>query len=126
MRRLASAFLLLALATLPTTAADSRVLEGSYQWSNGDDGPLEATFVATGPETYEVVFRFRFQGKKNTWKGTATGSLEDGAIKGRVKAGRMKRYWVFECAFDGSSCQGNHAEDKNGELVPSGTLSLGS
>ena len=55
---------LLLIACAPgTAAATSQALSGTYQWNNGGDGPLEATFVATSDDTWDVKFVFRFQAR---------------------------------------------------------------
>lgn len=112
------------LGGVSLASAADQVLSGTYQWDNGGDGPLEATFVETAPETWEVKFVFRFQGRKNTWKGTASGKLGEGTLEGRVKAGRMNRIWVFSGEFEDGIYRGTHAELVDEDEVATGTLVL--
>ena len=124
MRYALAALLTLTLACSPGAATTTRVLSGTYQWDNGSDGPLEATFVETGPDSWKVEFVFRFQGKKNKWKGTAQGVLGEGPLEGRAKAARMNRFWVFTAELENGNYIGTHAELVGDEEVPSGTFEL--
>lgn len=120
-------FALLLVGCGPADAADkaqARTFTGEYQWDNGGRGPLEAEFRPTGEETWKLVFRFRFDGKRYTWKGTARGSLEDGSeITGTARGGGG-RTWEFEGTVDGGVIVASHAEKRGDRLQESGTFRL--
>ena len=124
MKRLSLVLGLLFLGCAPAPSENAQVLHGTYHWDNGEDGPLEATFEPTGPETWDVKFEFRFDGKDKTWKGTAVGSLTDGELEGRVKAGLRRRVFIFEGEFNQGVFEGRHAEVNDRERIPTGTLTL--
>lgn len=117
--------LVLVAAAVPTPAQldreGSQVFAGRYEWSGGESGPLTTTFRPDGDDAWSVTFRFVFNGRTETWSGTANGSLADGsALQGLVTAG--SRSWRFSATVEDGVLRAEHAEVKRGRAVPSGTF----
>ncbi|MCP3957130.1 MAG: hypothetical protein GY719_04700 [bacterium] len=130
MKRTALYVLLLAVVILlpppggDASAADKRVLKGEYVWNQGGDGDLEAVFTGTGEDRWDVAFHFEFRGRSHTYKGTAKGSLQDGALEGRVRNENKRRTWTFEGEFENGRFRGKHAEIYGNREQRTGTLTL--
>ena len=120
-----SVFALLFLLAATAAAKDTQVLRGWYASGSGENQNLEATFRATGAQTWDVTFRFTFQGESRTWQGSAVGSLSEGSLSGRVKATGMDRVFVFEGSFRDGVFSGNHAELHGRREEPTGSMTLG-
>ena len=90
-----------------------RVLQGSFTAPQFQDGarPLRAEFTPSGREgRWEVVFHFRFNGAQHAYRGTAEGSLDQGALRGSVQGGR-RRTFSFAGNLSGGVFEGTHAEE---------------
>ena len=113
-----------------TLAAEDVTLEGSFVWERQDDnrdGDVRAVFTPTGENEWNVAFHFDWEDGPHTYKGTATGSLSSGELKGAVEAdgGHRKMSFRFTGSFENSTFTGTHAFlDKEGELRHTGTLTL--
>ena len=104
--------------------ASKQTFSGEYQWSQGGDGALEAEFRPNGENQWKIKFRFKFNKKNYTWKGTASGSLEDGTeVQGTAKGGGG-RIWEFEGAIQDGLLIASHAERWDGELQQPGTFKI--
>ena len=128
MRRKLSA--LIALTLLGSGAAGAadppapRELAGTYVTPDGEWDRVEATFTANGSDSWEVEFRFDFQGRSETWIGSAFGSLDSGAIEGRVEVEEMDRSFVFRGDVTDGVLEAEHAELEFGGETPTGTMTL--
>lgn len=116
--------LLISLASV-ASAARSQTLSGEYVWNGGDRGPLRAIFRSTGEAQWDVAFHFTFNGRSHTYRGTASGNLSSGALRGQVETENKRRTFTFRGSFDGETFSGVHAElRRNGKEYESGTLTL--
>ena len=100
-----------------------RTLRGEYR-SNWGDGPVKATFTASGSRLWQVRFDFTFNGRSRTYEGTAEGSFAEGRIQGRVRNEYGRRTFTFRGEFEDGTFRGTHAEVKRGREAPTGTLVL--
>ncbi len=104
---------------------DARTLSGRFVWGHGNaTGDLEAVFRPNGDGEWKVDFRFEFHGKPHVYSGSASGSLSDGKLKGRVFNERKKRTFTFEGMFEDGKFSGTHAEIHGDEASSTGTLTL--
>jgi hypothetical protein len=106
-------------------AADATTLTGEFT-STYQDGekPVEATFTATGERTWDVVFRFRFDGAAHAYRGTAEGDLGRGDLRGTVASEGGSRTFVFRGRFEGGVFRGTHAELHRGREDETGRITL--
>lgn len=125
------AFAVLGLALLFSAPADpmaeegKQKLEGRYVWEEGASrGPLKAVFTPTGDRSWDVAFSFTFSGQPHTYRGTASGSLDDGALEGQVTNENRRRTFTFQGAFRGGVFEGTHGEIRRGRERRLGTLTL--
>ena len=130
MKKLAllSAAVLVILGIATDGAADKgkkETLNGAYTWvGDGSRGSLEAIFTPAADGEWKVAFHFVFSGRPHTFKGTATGSLTDGALEGTVFNENRRRTFTFEGAFEDGTFEGTHAEIRRGRASQIGTLTL--
>ncbi len=127
LRRLTTIFFVITvLVAAPATGAADTVEQfaGTYDWSDGGSDELTSEFKPTGDDSWKVKFRFRFSGKRNTWKGTAKGSLaEGGTISGT--AGWKGRTWEFEATVESGVLRGSHTEIlKGGKRYDTGSFEM--
>ncbi len=116
----------LSLLSSPPLAADSsRTLVGEYI-SSFETGmqPLKAVFTPTGTEEWDVVFYFKFHGKKHSYEGTAEGSLDGGELSGVVTNESGRRTFTFQGKFYDGEFRGTHAEIKRTGERRTGSLTL--
>ena len=107
-------------------AEESRTLTGEFVWNHrGNRGDLEAVFIATGQETWDVAFHFTFRGASHVYKGTAESSLSEGDLRGKVLNETKQRTFTFTGAFKDGEFRGTHAEIEGQRVVQTGTLTLG-
>lgn len=109
---------------LVTGAEEKRTLKGTYEWTDSAKGDLEAVFTPTGEGKWDVAFHFEFRGQPHTYAGTAEGTLEGGALKGRVLSDQRKRTFIFKGTFTDGEFHGTHAEVEDGNEHDTGTLTL--
>lgn len=123
---LAVALMILTAAGSQLIAADPEKLTGSYVWNNRPDNPgdLEAVFTPTGDGTWDVSFYFQFRGRDHEYTGTATGSLTDGKLEGRVQNENKERTWTFTGTFADGKFDGTHEELTEGRAGDTGTMTL--
>lgn len=128
--RTKAVFLLVILFAISATAAMSakkapaQRFNGSYDWSDGGSGELSAIFKPNGEGSWKVEFSFRFSGKKNNWKGRASGSLDEGG-KLSGSSGWSGRNWEFEAEIENGVMRGTHTEIKpNGDRYSTGSFEL--
>jgi hypothetical protein len=121
-----ASLLLLALATASAGEGDSRTLTGSYRWDQrGSSGDLQAVFTPTDKaDEWTVDFHFDFRGKPHTYSGTATGSLDSGGLRGRVRNENRGRTFTFRGTVQDGKFRGTHAEVKGGNTIETGSLDL--
>ena len=111
-------------------AAEDVTLKGSFVWERNDDnrdGEVTAVFTPTGDTEWAVAFHFNWEDEPHTYKGTATGSLSSGELKGAVEADgdNHKMSFRFSGSFEDGLFTGTHSfVDKSGGLKHSGTLTL--
>ena len=92
-------------------ATEARTLVGEYNWTGGGaTGELEAVFGPTGADTWDVDFKFVFDGQSHTYTGTANGSLGEGELSGTVKTENGRRTFTFKGRFEAGSFVGEHFE----------------
>lgn len=119
----------MSLAAGPGMAGDPVALAGSYHWERGEesvDGTLEVEMTATGEGTWDIAFRFDWEGEPHVFEGKAKGSLS-GELTGNVDSDDPGHPLKFEFtgAFSDGAFAGTHGYfNREGELVPSGTLEL--
>ena len=115
---------LLLLLTVPTLGAeDSQTLKGSFAWSRGSEGDLEAVFTPTGTDEWDVSFYFEFRGN-HVYSGTAQGSLTQGELKGTVQNEDKRRTFTFSGRITDDKFKGTHAETTGGSSKTTGTMTL--
>ena len=125
MTRPAACALAAVLLASPLGADDgSRELAGSYVLPDGEWEKIEATFVPNGSDSWQVEFRFEFQGRDETWTGSAIGSLTDGPLEGRVEVAETGRRFVFRGEVTDGVLAATHAELEFGGETPTGTMTL--
>ena len=104
---------------------ESTTLNGSFVWEHGNSaGDLEAVFLPTGEDSWDVSFHFTFRNKPHTYSGSATGSLTAGALSGTVLNESKKRTFTFEGAFEDGVFNGTHVEVSAERAMSTGTLTL--
>ncbi len=114
------------LAASVVGADEPQTLAGEFVWNHrGNRGDLEAVFIATGQETWDVAFHFTFRGASHVYKGSAEGSLSEGDLRGKVLNESRKRTFTFTGAFKDGEFRGTHAEIEGKRVVETGTLTLG-
>ena len=116
--------LLLVAGSAPAAFAEDTTLKGDYRWDRGTKGPLEAVFTPDGEGVWKVAFHFKHRSRPHTYKGTATGSLTAGDIRGTVKTKGRDRTFSFECTYKNGTCRGTHYEVFGERKSKTGTLSL--
>jgi len=106
--------LLLAVGVTATQAGKSTAtFEGKYDWAQGGNDELRVDFKPDGEDRWKVAFRFHFSGRKETWSGTAVGSLHDGStLTGTATSGG--RNWIFKAGIENGVMRGTHREVKRG------------
>lgn len=122
-----AALLVLMLFGALSLARDAtHTLTGAFVWNNEDrTGDLEAKFTESGDGTWDVAFRFEWEGKPRVFSGTAEGSLSDGKLSGEVQTESKEHTFVFAGRFAEGSFSGTHAAiGKDGEKRDTGTLTL--
>ena len=115
-----------AVAVLPSLAADEVTLSGSFVWERPDekiDGELDVVFTPSGEGEWRVTFRFDWEGKPRVFEGTAKGSLT-GDLTGDVDSDDPGHPLKFEFrgSFSDGTFSGTHGYFSKGELVDAGTL----
>ena len=113
-----------AIATASESVPAGQIFSGTYDWKDGGSEKLVAEFVPSGENTWDVTFRFRWNGDDNKWTGTAEGILSDGEIvSGTATTGR--RNWVFEATIGDGVMRGQHTEKrKDGSSYETGTFEI--
>lgn len=106
-------------------AQDARVFTGEYQWKQGGDDTLIAEFAPDGEAAWKVTFRFDWSGKRNTWKGEATGALTDGSdFEGTARSKDGRREWRFRGTLEDGVMRGSHVETTGDREYETGTFEL--
>ena len=113
------------LSNPPVAAESSRTLTGEYvsSFETGKQS-LRAEFTPTGTEEWEVIFYFKFHGKKHSYEGTAEGSLDAGELSGTVTNENGRRTFTFQGKFRDGEFRGTHAEIKRTGERRTGSLTL--
>jgi hypothetical protein len=126
----AALFFLFGAAAL---AGDGVEANGKYIWvdkgKKRDEGLLKAVFTPDGDNKWKVTFYFAWKKKKHVYKGTATGSLKNGAIAGEVKSDDKKpRTFAFSGNAANGEMTGKHWEIRvrkgKRRETPTGTFTL--
>ena len=120
----AALFLLIGLSSMGS--GNMVTLKGTYIWNNNPSNPgdLHAEFTPTEAGKWDVAFHFQFNGRPNTYKGTAEGSLENGSLRGRVQNENKSRTFSFEGKIDHGRFSGAHSEHERDGETKTGTLEL--
>ena len=111
-------------------AAEDVTFKGTFVWEREDGnrtGDVRAVFTPTDASEWDVAFYFEWEDKPHTYKGTATGSLSDGELKGAVETDdeNHKLSFRFTGSFADDTFTGTHGIlNREGELKHSGTLTL--
>ena len=113
----------------PLAPPTKYTLHGTFTSPQTQDGPLpiRAVFTSTiHKQHWEVVFHFRFNGAQHTVRGTAEGSLGEGALRGTIQNYRRRTY-TFSGNFNGGVFNGTHALVSRGRAggLDTGTLNTG-
>ena len=113
-----------AVANVP--ADDVVAMTGEYYWEEGhNEGVLrKVLFTPTGAGTWDVAFHFSFRGRSHVYRGTAAGSLTQGALEGTIRNESEKRSFTFSGEFDDGTFQGTHREFKGSSSWSTGTMML--
>lgn len=113
------------LATSVAAVESTRTFSGDYvsAFQSGRQ-PLTAVFTPTGDKRWDVVFHFKFHGKKHAYVGTAEGSLDGGTLGGNVKNESGQRTFTFEGRFRDGAFRGTHAELKRTGERRTGSLTM--
>jgi hypothetical protein len=110
-------------------SAGEVTLTGEFFWKNmNHTGDLDAVFTKAGNGEWGVEFRFVWEGMLHVYHGTATGSLTDGELRGKVVTDRPERpqTFFFAGSFQRGRFSGTHtALQASGGTYPTGTLTLG-
>lgn len=125
--KLIFAVLSLCLCLSPAFSGDPVVLNGYFVWNNQPDkkGDLRAEFTKVKEGEWTVDFHFTWEGEPKIYKGKADGSLDVGAIKGKVKAQDRDVNFTFEGNMLNGTLTGTHAFIKqDGTEEGSGTIEL--
>lgn len=103
-------------------ASEPQSFSGRYDWSDGGRDDLRIEFEPKGDGAWSVTFRFRFDGRSNTWKGTAQGSLDDGSELTGTARWRSRR-WSWKATIDDGVMSGTHTELRSrGRTYETGTF----
>lgn len=117
----------LSVALLPSFAGAAEILTGTFT-SGFQDGPksVRAIFTPTDAGKFKVTFLFKFNGKDHAYVGSATGTLGEGELQGKVVSdGNRRRTFTFKGEFnDKGVFTGKHAETTKGRPNSTGTISL--
>lgn len=122
----ASFVVLSASAVLAGDGAVIETLNGEYLWNRQDQkpGPIKAVFVATDENQWNVSFYFNFDNKDHVYSGTASGSLSEGALRGKVLSDDEEQHpFVFEGMFVDGVFEGTHRTDGE-DSQETGTIRL--
>lgn len=130
-----TAFFALLFLFIPFLFAEEKkssdvVLKGDYKWLKGEkvryEEKLTGVFTPNGDGTWDVSFNFKFKNKDHNYVGTATGSLDKGAISGEVKndGGKGKRSFTFSGDMKDGKISGTHNETTRGKPRPTGIFTL--
>lgn len=117
------------VAVVRADASEEWTLTGKYMsgYQDGEE-PERAVFSPQGQgesNSWNVEFRFKFNGYDHIYDGTANGSLTDGRLRGEVTNERKRRNFRFEGVFKDGEITGRHAELSRGREQYTGTLTLG-
>lgn len=124
-KTLALSFILLAAAAGLAQAGEPVTLTGQFQWVHmGSPGDIEAVFTPAGDDAWEVAFHFTFRGTPHTYSGTASGSLTEGTLEGRVQNEEKKRTFTFSGTLAENKFDGTHAEVTKDGTYDTGTIWL--
>ena len=117
--------LFLVLTVLRADAAEQRTLTGRFMsgYQNGEK-PVKAVFLPLEDGSWNVEFYFKFNGHDHIYRGTAEGSLSEGALKGKVVNESRQRTFVFLGEFKAGKFTGRHAEIKRRGERQTGTITL--
>jgi hypothetical protein len=121
------ALVLLAAFPVASSAADDMVtMTGEYYWEEGhDEGVLKKVeFTPTGEGAWDVAFYFSFRGRDHIYKGTAEGSLTEGALEGNIRNENEERSFTFSGEFADGTFTGEHSETEGSSSWSTGTMSL--
>ena len=106
--------LLFVCAFAQNTFAKDVKLKGSYKWvktKGSTGGDFTATFTPDGDNKWKVEFKFDWKKKPHTYTGTATGSVKDGKLEGKVLNDDKKRTFTFTGTMkNGKMTDGTHTE----------------
>jgi len=117
--------LLAAFSSMNAQTAEEQTLTGEYWWDQSSrGGDLRTVFTPSGEGTWDVVFYFKFSGKAHVYRGTAAGSLSQGALQGKVRNENKRRTFTFQGRFSDGAFEGTHAELYSGGAERTGTLTL--
>ncbi len=130
-RTLLNILVVCALVAATTVWADhheeTKTLTGEYHWTQNDTvDKLEAKFVPTGDNTWDVSFHFKFREQPHVYSGSATGDMSEGSeLSGRVMNEGKKRTFEFQGTFDENGAfSGTHSEKTKGRERDTGVLTL--
>ena len=118
----------LVAGTFYTAPKDDVTLSGQYIWKRDDNnipGDLKAVFTPAGDDSWDVVFQFDWKDEQRAWRGSATGSLENGYLEGEGMEERdRERTFSFRGNVKDGVFTGEHGSQRGGDWRKSGTLTL--
>ncbi len=108
------------------TISKDVVMQGSYKWvrkKKETSGTITATFTPAGDNKWTVVFKFDWNKTPHIYTGTATGTLTDGKIEGKVLNDKKKRTFTFTGTVKDGTLKASHKEIKKrrGKEIPTDT-----
>jgi hypothetical protein len=99
-------------------------LTGEYVWNDEKDG-LEAVFTGSGEGGWEVTFHITWDGQPSIWKGTAKGSLFEGALRGEAHPeGQRGPSFTFSGSFVNGRFEGTYEGPGEDGRRETGVLTL--
>jgi hypothetical protein len=114
-----------------TAVAKDVNLKGTYKWvrkKGNTSGNIVATFTQTGKNQWKAAFKFNWKKTPHVYTGTATGSLTDGKIEGKIFNDTKKRTFTFTGVVKNGVLKATHKEIKKRKgkeiIIDTGTIEM--
>ena len=108
-------------------AADAVTMTGTFVWDNqpNQTHPITAVFTPNGDKKWTALFTFDWGQKgAQSWKGTAEGDLQNGAIKGEGFHPDGRRKFTYSGTAKDGKITCTHNEVTSGAPQATGTMTL--
>ena len=125
MKKIAATFLFLFLTG--TAFGFQVTIDGTYNskpWPNDRPNVITGGVDSKGNNVWEGELKSDYKGKVYTYKGTLTGNLESGTVKGNFEMAGYKRIFTFEAQASGGTLTGNIKEETKGRTGNVGDLNI--